>query len=184
MSGPRDLVALVHSYRWLDADPSRDIAVASLDHGEPAWRRSIFDPGHFTASGLVASPDRSSILLIHHPRHDRGLQPGGHIEPGDESVEAAARREVAEETGVTGLVRIGAGILRIDAHDIPARSDEPPHIHIDLALGFLAESSAIGPVSEVIDAAWVPFDDLEGIDTDDALRSGARSLRRALAGHP
>ena len=183
MSGPRDLASLVRSYRWLDADPSRDIAVASLDHDEPAWRRSIFDPGHFTASGLVASPDRSCILLIHHPRHDRWLQPGGHFEPHDDSVEAAARREVGEETGVTDLVRVGTGLMRIDAHDIPARSDEPSHVHIDLGVGFVAESPDIGPVSEVIDAAWVPFDDLADFDTDDALRSASQVLRTALAAY-
>ena len=181
MAGPHDLVSLVRAYPWLDGDASREVALASLDHGEPAWRRSRFDPGHFTASGLVASPDRSSILLIHHPRHDRWLQPGGHFEPVDESVEAAARREVAEETGISRLERIGTGVLRIDAHDIPARTDEPRHIHIDLALGFVAGSDAIGPVSEVLDAAWIPFDDLDGFDTDDALRSGARVLRSALS---
>lgn len=181
MAGPADLAALVRAYPWLPSDPSREIALASLDHDEPAWRRSIFKPGHFTASGFVASPDRSSLLLIHHPRHDRWLQPGGHIEQDDETVEHAAWREVEEETGIRDLERVGSGLLRVDAHDIPARADEPAHIHIDLAIGFVAASDAIGPVAEVLDAAWVPFEDLARFDTDEAVRSGARALLAALS---
>ena len=63
--------------------------------------RDRFVPGHFTASGFVVSPDGSSLLLIHHRRLDRWLQPGGHIDPEDASPIAAAAREVTEETGVS-----------------------------------------------------------------------------------
>ena len=180
MSGPSDLAALVRTHEWRGDDHSRLIALAALDHGEPAWRRSVFEPGHFTASGFVASPDRSAVLLVHHPRHDRWLQPGGHFEADDGRVEDAARREVGEETGVHGLSRVGSGLLRIDAHDIPARSDEPAHVHIDLAVGFVAATDEIGPVTEVLDAAWVPFGELVAFGADAAVRSGVDALRAAL----
>ena len=123
------------------------------------------------------------LLAARGKGHGRWLQPGGHFEPHDETVEGAARREVAEETGIDRLERIGAGLIQIHAHDIPARSDEPFHVHIDLAVGFVAGSDLIGPIAEVLDAAWVPFEDLAGFDTDDAVRSGAMALRATLAAH-
>ncbi|HAN31188.1 MAG TPA: hypothetical protein DCQ06_06275 [Myxococcales bacterium] len=59
--------------------------------GDPT-RRDYWDPGHFTASAFVVSPDRSSLLLIKHKKLGRWLQPGGHIEAEDTTVESAARR--------------------------------------------------------------------------------------------
>lgn len=180
MSGPHDLVSLVTAYPWSNDDASKDVALAALDHGDPAWQRSRFAPGHFTASGFVASPDRSSLLLIHHPRHDKWLQPGGHLEADDHTVEEAARREVMEETGIGQLDRVGTGLLHIDAHDIPARADEPTHVHIDLGVGFVARSDAIGPVAEVLDAAWVRFGELDHFGADRAVRTGASALLAVL----
>lgn len=145
------------------------------------WPRDEFDPGHFTSSGFVASPDGRCLLLIHHGRLGRWLQPGGHIEPDDSTVETAARREVAEETGISDLAGVGSGLLRIHAHPIPPRAEEPSHTHIDLALGFIAEGFDIGPIDEVLDAAWVPFADLVSFDTDEAVREGADALRALIA---
>ena len=181
MNGPVDLVDAVTSYLPSGDDASVAVALRALDTTRPMWPRTEFDPGHFTASGFVASPDRESLLMIHHARLERWLQPGGHIEQIDATVEAAARREVTEETGIGDLIRVGLGILRIDAHPIPARDDEPPHTHIDLGIGFVAGTPVIGPIDEVLDAAWVPFIDLANFDTDDAVRRGAEALRAALA---
>ena len=69
------------------------------NHGDP-FSRSRFDPGHFTVSALVLPPDGSSLLMIFHTKLGRWLQPGGHVEPSDADLQAAARREVVEETGL------------------------------------------------------------------------------------
>ena len=180
MSGPTDLVDVVMSYEPSGDDTSREAAVDALEADRPMWLRTEFDPGHFTASGFVSAPDGRSLLMIHHGRLGRWLQPGGHIEANDDSVEDAARREVAEETGIGSLDRLGTGILRIDAHPIPARPDEPAHLHIDLGIGFIARTFDLGPLDEVLDAAWVPFADLTTFDTDDAVRRTADALRALL----
>lgn len=176
VSGPRDLRAVVESYQPHGDDVSHRIALDALSTGRPMWPRGEFDPGHFTASGFVLSPDRESLLLILHGKLDRWLQPGGHIERDDISVEAAARREIEEETGLAAVSRVGSDLARIDAHLIPQRGSEPRHIHIDLAVGFVAETDALGPFDEVLDARWVPLGGLADYDVDDAVLSGVHRL--------
>lgn len=179
MVGPVDLEALVRLYVPTDDAPSHDMALDVLENSRPMWPRSEFDPGHFTVSAFVLSPDRRSLLLIHHGKLDRWLQPGGHIETDDSTIESAARREVGEETGVVDLVRIGESLVRVDVHEIPLVGSEPRHLHLDLGVGFLAHSFEIGPIDEVLDARWVTFADLVDYDVDRALMAGADKVRSA-----
>ncbi len=180
--GPTDIDLTVRAYRPDGDRHSYGVALDALDSGRAMWPRSEFDPGHFTASGFVASPDAEAVLLIHHGKLDRWLQPGGHIEACDDLVEDAVRREVFEETGVGDLQRLGSSLVRIDAHIIPERGSEPEHTHIDLAMGFIAPSDAIGPLDEVKDARWVRFEDLNAYDVDTGVLGGVDALRRLLAG--
>ena len=54
---------------------------------------------HFCASVFVINPKNKKILLVHHKKFNKWVQPGGHIED-NETPEEAALREVYEETGV------------------------------------------------------------------------------------
>jgi 8-oxo-dGTP pyrophosphatase MutT (NUDIX family) len=181
MPDPFDIADIVRSHDCNGDGVSHRRAMNLLDSDPLPWRRSDFHPGHFTASGFVASPDGGSLLLIHHGKLGRWLQPGGHFEEGDRSVEDAARREVFEETGVDSLIRLAPSLVRIDAHVIPDRGSEPQHTHFDLGMGFQATSTAIGPIDEVLDARWVRFGDLGDYDVDEALIGGAQALERLLA---
>jgi len=179
-AGPRDLDPVVRTYEPDGDGYSHGVALGALDSGRPMWPRSEFEPGHFTASGFVASPRGEALLLILHGKLGRWLQPGGHIEADDGTIEDAVRREVCEETGVNDMEKLGRSLVRIDAHVIPQREAEPEHTHIDLAMGFLAHNETIGPLDEVIDARWVPFDELDRYVVDDAVVNGARVLRMML----
>ena len=179
MSGPVDLDVLVRGHVPDGDVSSHEVALAILGNRRPMWPRSEFDPGHFTVSAFVLSPDRDELLLIHHRKLGRWLQPGGHLESEDFSIENAARREVLEETGVRHLRHLGPTLMRIDSHKIPQYGDEPAHMHIDLGVGFHAESNDIGPIDEVIEARWVPYGELQSFDVDAALMAGARAVRHA-----
>lgn len=95
---------------------------------------SIFErshsPGHFTGSAWLLSADGARVLLMHHRKLDRWLQPGGHAD-GDAALACVALREAQEETGVAGL-HVEGGIFDIDRHRIPARGSEPEHWHYDV----------------------------------------------------
>ncbi|MEV8037811.1 NUDIX domain-containing protein [Streptomyces sp. NPDC086182] len=104
-----------------------------IDAGQDLTRRTEFG-GHVTASGVVVN-DANEVLLIHHRASGRRIQPGGHCEPCDSTLPGAARREIAEETGVTELEPCcGGAPVQIDVHPISARPDkgEPAHTHFDI----------------------------------------------------
>ena len=88
---------------------------------------------HFTASALVVDESGSRTCLVEHAKLGRLLQPGGHVEPGDASLEEAALREAREETALdVSLHPTAPRPFDLDAHPIPARGDEPAHVHLDV----------------------------------------------------
>ena len=102
MIDPAAVSALVRAF----SDPSdgaalksRELILLLLECSPAPFSRHQFSPGHITCSGLVVSPGRERLLLVHHRRLDRWLLPGGHVEPEDPDIRAAGRREVIEETG-------------------------------------------------------------------------------------
>lgn len=54
---------------------------------------------HVCASVILIEPEDKKILLVHHKKLNKWVQPGGHIEE-HEDPEQAAIREVKEETGL------------------------------------------------------------------------------------
>ena len=149
---------------------------AFLDRDDP-FRRG--DPeGHVTASAIVARPAADEFLLVFHRKLDRWLQPGGHVEPEDGSVFAAAIREAREETGLDDFAApAGDAILDLDVHRIPAFKREPPHVHYDVR--FLLTTGSSGPLSAR--AKWFAREDVAPADRDGSL---TRAVRKALSRLP
>jgi len=119
--------------------------------------------GHITASGFILSPDRNKLALVKHKFLHRFLQPGGHVEPGDPTVLAAAEREIIEETNLQDCRYLpfhadAALPLDIDTHPIPAnpKRNEPPHPHHDFRFLFCAASEGV-PGGEC-DWSWVELE--------------------------
>jgi 8-oxo-dGTP pyrophosphatase MutT (NUDIX family) len=117
------------------------------------------------------------VLLIHHGKIGIWVQPGGHVDPEDTGLIEAARREVAEETGISDLRPIGEGLFDIDVHVFPEAAEQPRHLHFDLRFGFVAATAAITAVDEVRDCRWVAWEELESLG---AGRSVLRPVGRLL----
>lgn len=130
----------------------------------------------------MVSAAGDGVLLLHHRKLNRWLQPGGHGDPGETSGEQVALREALEETGIAGLV-LHAGApqpLDVDVHDIPARGDEPAHEHLDLRYLVVAPAdAAFAPaLAEMRDLRWFAWDDVEALGPDPGLRRALGKARR------
>lgn len=165
MSRVSDLRSLLERHRAPEAEAE---AVASslrlLDTGDDSLSADHYVPGHVTASAFVVDRTRTRLLLIHHGKLRLWLQPGGHVDPG-EDVPAAAIREVHEETGVVG-VPIDTGVFDVDVHPIPASDGRPRHNHYDVRFLLEASSEDLVDSDEVLGVRWVPFDEVGEIVTD------------------
>ena len=163
-----------------EADDRDQILAFVLRHERP-FDRAIAE-GHLTGSAITVSADGSRVLLLHHRKLDRWLQPGGHGDPGETTGEAVALREAHEEIGIEGLALhpTAPRPLDVDVHDIPARGSEPAHEHLDLRYLVVAPGSA--PVSanlaEAHEIRWVPWDEVDALAPDHGLR---RALAKARA---
>ncbi|MCF8246954.1 MAG: NUDIX hydrolase [Saprospiraceae bacterium] len=134
------------------------------------WQRSNL-AGHITGSAWVLSPDGESVLLIHHKKLDRWLQPGGHVDETDASAADTALREATEECGLSGLTLLSSRFFDVDVHEIPERGHEPTHFHYDLRFAFRAASMDFDANSlEVKNIRWVPLAELIAEGTEQSIR--------------
>ena len=150
--------------------------------------RDPFDRGHpgahLTGSAFVLSADGSRVLLLHHGKLARWLQPGGHAEPGEARGEDVALREAMEETGIPSLHLDPAAPrpFDVDVHVIPERKGEPAHRHLDLR--YLVRAPENAPLSpregESRQVEWFGWEALEGLGLDDGLRRALAKAKRLV----
>ncbi len=109
----------------------RDAILQFLESGGDPFDRKRYVPGHLTGSAFVLDAAGTRLVLVHHAKLDRWLQPGGHGEKGETDPLAVALREAREETGIAALP-LSTSPFDLDVHVIPARKDEPAHLHLDI----------------------------------------------------
>jgi 8-oxo-dGTP pyrophosphatase MutT (NUDIX family) len=107
---------------------------------------------HFTASAFVVDEAGSRMCLVAHAKLGRLLQPGGHVEATDLSLEAAALREAREETSLQlDFHPTAPRPFDLDIHPIPEREGEPAHFHLDVRY------LLVGRGEPCAGAAWYPL---------------------------
>ncbi|GGN35582.1 NUDIX hydrolase [Streptomyces fuscichromogenes] len=135
------------------------------EHSDGVWKAC--HAGHVTASALVVDPEHGRVLLTLHRKLRMWLQMGGHCEPGDATLAAAALREATEESGISGLTLLPGGPVRLDRHAIPA----PCHWHFDVQYAALAPRGAAHAISdESLDLRWFGYDEVPKVADDSVVR--------------
>uniref|UniRef100_UPI002F90E947 NUDIX hydrolase n=1 Tax=Streptomyces sp. NBC_01562 TaxID=2975879 RepID=UPI002F90E947 len=116
-----------------------------------------FETIRYTADVVALTPARE-VLLIQRgwpPHEGAWALPGGHVDPGETSIEAAAR-ELAEETGVT----VTADDLRqIGVWDAPERDPRGRYITVAY-VAVVSVGTTITAGDDARTARWWPLDDL------------------------
>lgn len=159
--------ALTVLQRWHPADPAQESlrqAYISYLLGMPDAMARSCAPGHLTASAVVIDPSRAATLLTLHPRIGRWVQLGGHCEPDDDGLRAAAEREAREESGIEDL-RVSALPLQLDVHPLTCSGGVPTR-HLDVRYLVVTSPGAEPVISdESDDLLWFEFDRLpSGLD--------------------
>lgn len=127
-------------------------------------------PDHLTASVLVMSPDTSQVLLTLHAKAGQWFQLGGHLEPSDADVVAAATREAREESGICGLT-LDPEPVHLDEHPVPFCGEETHHL--DVRFVAVADPRTGHQVSEEsAELRWWDTADLPGRDLTELVDLG------------
>ena len=121
---------------YLKNNPTQnsEILINFLNNSNNLYARKN-EIGHITGSAFILSEDLKNSLLILHAKYNQYLSPGGHVDEGENSLEATIR-ESYEEVGINDLELLTPEIFDIDIHKIPEATKhgifEPEHYHFDI----------------------------------------------------
>ncbi len=136
--------------------------------------------GHITGSAWIVDRTEERVLLTHHRKLGRWLQPGGHSD-GDPDTLAVALREAEEESGLE-VRALDDAIFDLDVHLIPALPGEPAHYHFDVRFLVQAGHDRFRLSAESHALKWVPAEGIGVLTEEESVLRMARKWCAARAG--
>lgn len=164
------LLDKLDSYKGIDRNEEgmRKELILFVQGNENCFERSLLI-GHVNGSAWIVDSSFQYVLLTHHTKLNKWLQLGGHSD-GDANTFAVAYREAREESGLTSIKPISENIFDIDIHSIPARNDEPEHLHYDIRFAFTADKNEPLSIStESKDLQWVNLGNVHTLHNNDSV---------------
>lgn len=168
--GREEIIRQLRDYqaRWKNEAETAERFIDFVSANPDCFGRGL-KVGHVTGSAWLVDRAGRRVLLTHHRKLNMWVQLGGHAD-GDPDVFRVARREAAEESGLEDIAPVCARLFDIDVHRIPARRDEPAHLHWDLRYAFRAAGSEAYRVSdESHDLAWIEIEALKSVTQEESM---------------
>ena len=184
-----DLLKTLASYEpknEKERDDATRIAVFLREHEEFLGKANPF--GHVTGSAHVVDPAGERMILLHHKKLGRWLQPGGHTDP-DEHPATGAMREAHEETGLAleslSFLHDDPRPIDIDIHIIPEHKGDTPHDHLDFRYALVtSDPDAFALSHESTDIRWFAWSELATSGFDASGRRAAAKTKALLERSP
>lgn len=115
------------------------------------------EPRRTRSAGGIVIGESGTLALVHHDRGGKWTFPKGHIDEGEDD-ETAARREIAEETGLTDLELIDdLGSYERFRSGLDTVDDASELKEIRMFLFAASLSATLAPTMEIDRAEWVPY---------------------------
>lgn len=169
--GERNLIlSKLHDYRGFNEDEEkmRRDTILFIQNNPNCFSRKLLI-GHVNGSAWIVDPRMRKVLLTHHAKLNKWLQLGGHSDEDPDTLNVAYR-EALEESGLQSIVILSQEIFDIDIHPIPAKGDEPEHLHYDIRFIFTANPQERLLVSnESKDLQWVEIDAISDLNPSEAM---------------
>ncbi len=182
----QDLIKKLEAYNP-EFEAEQEFRVRFLDfikNNKDCFERTLPE-GHITGSAWIVNHDKTKFLMTHHQKLDRWLQLGGHAD-GDTDIINVATKEALEESGLHSVKLLSQEIFDIDIHTIPARKQDPEHLHYDVRFLFEAdEQESLIVSNESKNLGWLTIDELQAScgENDSIFRMAKKTRRKSLLKH-
>ena len=167
-----NLIALLNSYLILfpEEQERQKILIQYLQshQNDEVVDWNNFD-GHIVAGGFIYAKEENRFLVLYHNDLKMFLYPGGHVDSNDVNTLTAAKREIAEETGLNDLEQLIVSDnelipIDIDTHKIGynERLNLPEHYHFDFRYLFVVDKiqDIKTDEDEMSGYKWISLDEL------------------------
>ena len=121
---------------------------------------------HMTVSAFVINKERTHVLMAYHNLYNSWAWMGGHVD-GDEDFLHVAKKELAEESGVTTAIPLSEDIFSIEVLNVLSHVKKgefiSSHLHLNVTYVFECDMDVQLTVAEEenSEVGWIHIDELE-----------------------